>query len=91
MVLTAIRPMLPLVADRVEPALNPNQPNASSRVPNMTMGMWCPKMGRGLPMGSYLPEARPEHPGHDQPKDAALQMNDGRAGKVHGAVPQSGS
>jgi len=59
MVLTAICPMLPLVAERVDPALNPNHPNASSRVPNMTMGMWCRRWGGGLPMGSYFPRRGP--------------------------------
>ena len=59
MVLTAMRPIQPLVPERVEPALKPNQPKASRRVPNMTMGMWWPKMGRGLPWGSYLPRRGP--------------------------------
>ena len=59
MVLTAMRPIRPLVPDRVEPALKPNQPKARRNVPNMTIGMWWPKMGRGLPWPSYLPRRGP--------------------------------
>src|SRR5205085_2776902 len=45
MVLTAITAMRRSVPARVEPGLNPNQPNARMNVPSMTIGILCGRMG----------------------------------------------
>src|SRR4030042_1624480 len=42
--LTAIRAMLGLVAERVLPVLNPNQPNQRINTPRATKGILCPEM-----------------------------------------------
>ena len=42
------------VPDNVDPALNPNQPNARINVPATTIGILWPGMARGLP-STYLP------------------------------------
>src|SRR4051812_12337782 len=55
MVLTATKPIRPSVPAMDDPALNPNQPKARMNVPSMTIGMWWPRIGLGLPFSSYLP------------------------------------
>src|SRR5260370_34908513 len=42
MVVTAMMAMRWSVPDRVEPGVNPNQPDARMNVPNMTIGMLWP-------------------------------------------------
>ncbi len=44
---------------RVEPALNPNQPNARMNVPIMTCGMLCGGIGFTRPSAEYLPMRAP--------------------------------
>src|ERR1700756_747410 len=53
---TAIRLSVPA---SVDPGLNPNQPNARIKVPNITMGMSWPGIGLGFPSGPNLPNRAP--------------------------------
>src|SRR5262249_53435730 len=54
-VLTAMRAMFGSEADRVLPALKPNQPKARMSVPSMYMGTLCAGSGLGVPSGRNLP------------------------------------
>src|SRR6266542_3408056 len=50
-----IRNSPPPEAPRVEPGLNPNQPNARMKVPRRAIGMLWPGIGFGFPSLLYLP------------------------------------
>src|ERR1051326_2760465 len=54
-VLTATTPMRRSVAARLEPGLNPNQPNARMNVPTMHIGILCGGMKFVLPSLLNLP------------------------------------
>src|SRR5579884_3959830 len=58
-VFTAMRAMFGSVADRVLPALKPNQPRARKSVPVMYIGTLCAGSGVGWPPGRYLPMRGP--------------------------------
>src|SRR3954467_9597113 len=55
MVQTATLGTRPSVAARVDPALNPNQPNDRISVPSTTIGMLCPGMALAEPSLLNLP------------------------------------
>ena len=57
MVLAATTPIRPSAASEL-PALNPNQPKARMKVPRITNGMLCARIGCGLPL-TYLPMRGP--------------------------------
>ena len=59
MVLVAMTPMRPSMADSELPGLNPNQPKARMNVPSCTIGMLCGAMGLATLPLRYLPSRGP--------------------------------
>ncbi len=47
------------VAESVDAALKPNQPNRRIKVPSIAIGKWCPGIGRDFPSLEYLPMRGP--------------------------------
>ena len=43
------------VAESVDAALNPNQPNNRIKVPSIAIGKWWPGIGNDFPSGEYFP------------------------------------
>src|SRR5205823_2392042 len=59
MVLVAMMPMRPSIADNELPGLNPNHPNARMNDPSMTIGMSCAAIGLTTLPFLYLPRRGP--------------------------------
>src|SRR5437016_13333879 len=58
-VFVAMTPMRRSEPASVDPALNPNQPNARMKVPTRAIGMLWPGIAFTVPLGLYLPRRGP--------------------------------
>jgi hypothetical protein len=75
------------VPARLEPGLNPNQPNARMNVPSIAMGMLV-RSNRVNQLARFVvfTVARSNQPGEDERNHAALHVHHRRAGEVHVTV-----